>query len=86
MIYRRFGYIQARLLLEKQNELQQLEKQLKQLDNIEDTETPGCLNRADTNFARPSDRVRFMGNLSAKYHEYGEPTSTELQYIALTRI
>jgi hypothetical protein len=32
MIYRKFGYLQARLLLEKQDELRLLEDELKDLD------------------------------------------------------
>ena len=31
-IYRRFGYLQARLLLEKQDELRQLEEELAEMD------------------------------------------------------
>jgi hypothetical protein len=33
MIYRRFGYVQSRVLLDKQNQLSVLEKELQELDD-----------------------------------------------------
>ena len=36
MVYRRFGFLQSRLLLEKQEELRELEGKLDRLDKIEE--------------------------------------------------
>jgi hypothetical protein len=43
MLYRRFDYIQARLLLYKQDELRELEGELENLDAIDENEDPSLL-------------------------------------------
>ncbi|KAF2093525.1 hypothetical protein NA57DRAFT_48248, partial [Rhizodiscina lignyota] len=72
MIYRRFGYIHARLLLEKQNELQELENILGDMDNEDDSERPGCLNRAELGSETPSERQALFAKLEARFKEYAK--------------
>ena len=40
MVYSRFGYLQSRLLVEKQNELQLLEDELDMMDCGDEAENP----------------------------------------------
>ncbi|KAL9617996.1 MAG: hypothetical protein Q9160_007244 [Pyrenula sp. 1 TL-2023] len=72
MIYRRFGYLQSRVLLDKQNELQDLEVMLDAMDKDDNEEDPGCLNIADLNHENPSPRKSLLGNIERKFNEYGE--------------
>ena len=71
MIYRRFGFLQARLLLEKQNELQDLEAALEEMDEDDETESPGCLKRADMSFDEPTPRRQLMMDIEDKFAQYG---------------
>lgn len=69
MMYRRFGFIQARLLLDKQNELQYLERRL----DKEDNRTPESdLQNAELGSESPSRRKELLRNLETKYLEYSK--------------
>jgi hypothetical protein len=71
MIYRRFGYIQTRLLLEKQDELRVLEKKLDKYDS--DVEKIRAANLM-TRDLRPEDaipRKELMDRLEKKFCDYG---------------
>ena len=72
MIYRRFGFVQSRLLLDKQYELQDLEKTLEEMDKDEEEAVPGSLKMGELDFGSPSQRKRLMKDLEAKYNEYGK--------------
>lgn len=72
MIYRRFGYLQARLLLDKQNELQRIEKNLDMQDECADEEDLATGEVADEN---PSPRKELLKEGEAKFREYGEQES-----------
>lgn len=68
MLFRRFGFIQTRLLLDKQNELQNLEEQLEE----EDSRTPQrFLHSGEVGSQEPSDRKKLLRNIEIKYNEYG---------------
>ncbi|KAL9621321.1 MAG: hypothetical protein Q9160_004212, partial [Pyrenula sp. 1 TL-2023] len=70
MIYRRFGFVQSRLLLDKQYELQDLEKALEEMDKDDDNAKPGCLKMGELVFGCPSTRKQMMKDLETKYNEY----------------
>jgi hypothetical protein len=63
MVYRRFGYLQARLLLEKQDELQKLERQLDREDKIAYREDNDLL-RTRQNYDQ--ERMKGRGELLEK--------------------
>lgn len=86
MIYRRFGYVQSRLLLDKQNEMQDLESALEETDADDDNENPGCLNRADLDLDNPSPRKQLMGQLETKFNEYGESDRKCFAALGLTNL
>lgn len=72
MMYRRFGWVQSRLLLQKQTELQEMEKALEKLDEQEDDD-PGeskKLMRA-YNPRGEGNRKTLMTAMEAKFLEYG---------------
>jgi hypothetical protein len=71
MIYRRFGYVQTRLLLEKQDELRLLERKLDRYDNEIGKTRAANLTTRDL---RPIDAVprkELMEKLEQKFCEYG---------------
>lgn len=69
MVFRRFGFIQARLLLDKQNELQNLEEQLEE----EDSRTPQrFLHNGEVGSQEPSERKKLLRNIETKFNEYGK--------------
>jgi hypothetical protein len=64
MLYRRFGYVHARILLQKQDELKEIEEQLQIIDKADDEAGPRlqrCLQSRAHDEARdakgPPDRV-----------------------------
>ncbi|KAF8857185.1 hypothetical protein BDZ45DRAFT_789262 [Acephala macrosclerotiorum] len=71
MVYRRFGYLQARLLLYKQDVLRQLEGNLDRMDEVDEARNPKALrSRQDGDFLIP-DRKEFFAEVEAKFKEYG---------------
>lgn len=75
MIYRRFGYLQARLLLEKQGELCALECALDQLDRKEareDARQPMTRGLSDDRLSRRNSLLDLIGE---KFCSYGECNS-----------
>lgn len=68
-IYRRFGYVQARLLLEKQDEMHQLEKKLIRVDKKHQQSES---HRLTTRSREPKHEI--LEQLETKYHEYGSST------------
>lgn len=72
MMYRRFGYIQARLLLDKQNEIQQIEKELDMYDDCADEEALGT---GETDDEDQSYRKQILKKAEAKFREYGKTVS-----------
>lgn len=73
MLYRRFGYLQSRLLLDKQAELNDLEERLDRMDK----EVASGPRHADltTRYWREEDaaaRKELMDDIEARFCEYGE--------------
>jgi hypothetical protein len=73
MIYRRFGYLQSRLLLEKQEQLRQLEDKLDQLDRrqtqLEDDNH--LLRTLDLDPDLKIPRGQLMKEIESTFLEYG---------------
>jgi hypothetical protein len=71
MIYRRFGYVQGRLLLEKQDELRKLEEKLDKYDKqVEKTCSTNLMTR-DLPSNDAESRKELMDKLEQKFCEYG---------------
>jgi hypothetical protein len=70
MNYRKFGYLQARLLLTRQDELRFLEAQLEKTDKKDKILYPSTLRTCDTEI-RPG-RKELMDTIDCKFRQYGE--------------
>ncbi|KAF2140473.1 uncharacterized protein K452DRAFT_288561 [Aplosporella prunicola CBS 121167] len=87
MIYRRFGYIQSRLLLDKQNELQTLERALERID-LAEAVTSKKISKGDTTglfSGEPSERKKLMRLLEVKFTEYSALLNSAHQIMSLQR-
>ena len=72
MLYRRFGYLQSRLLLEKQDDLRRLESALDRLDRKEFNENRTALmSRHDIDEPESATRRELLQKIETKFHEYG---------------
>lgn len=70
MVFRRFGFLQARLLLHKQDELRELEVDLDRTDKLDIVRGPQWLEtRQDDGNAF---RKELLGNIEEKFNEYGK--------------
>src|ERR1700712_961884 len=74
MLYRRFGFLQSRLLLNKQDQLRALEEQLDEIDRGDDEE---YLTSRDMDDADERPRTRLMKKIETKFREYGMITERE---------
>ena len=73
MVYRRFGFLQSRLLLEKQDDLRLLEEELERLDQEEVGQNERILrNRFGINQPRFEKRRDLMKRIEEKFCEYCE--------------
>lgn len=73
MLYRRFGYLQSRILLRKQDELRALEERLDRLDqkDNEDEKTRRFLKSRDLDDKRNGPRKVLLETIETKFKEYG---------------
>lgn len=74
MLYRRFGYLQSRILLEKQERLRLLEEELDELDHYQ-TSTPGdenALITLDLESSKRTPRSELMTKIEPAWTEYGQ--------------
>ena len=72
MIYRRFGYLQARLLLEKQDQLRRLEWDLDLMDEEDKRAQPRSLITFETADAGKAQvRQELMQKIEEKFRDYG---------------
>jgi hypothetical protein len=73
MLYRRFGYLQSRILLHKQDELRALEERLDRLDqkDNEDEKTKRFLKSRDLDDKRNGPRKALLDTIETKFKEYG---------------
>lgn len=66
-IYRRFGYLQARLLLDKQDQLRELEERLDHYD----TRDPMKSMRQGLTPEQYAPRAKLLGEIEAVFTSYG---------------
>ncbi len=71
LIYRRFGYLQARLLLDEQDELQALERKLDKMDTDDASNHPLRLQTRDLKEEDAAPRRKLLKQIKEKYLEYG---------------
>ena len=79
MIYRRFGFLHSRILLNKQDELREIEQRLDDLDEIDSTESNAsalCLqsrgkDEARTDIERKHSRQELLRMSEEKLCQYG---------------
>jgi len=69
MLYRRFGFLQARVLLYKQDELRALENRLDRLDKFHAKKGPAILQSRDND---DEFRKKLMHEITTQFKEYGE--------------
>jgi hypothetical protein len=75
MIFRRFGYIQSRLILEKQDELRKLETELDALDEkFKAKNEYGLYSRNDMEPTLGKEHRQLMTRLEKEFREYGKMT------------
>ena len=72
MIYRRFGFLQSRLLLDKQDELRQLEEALDQMDRREAKRDVTRPMTRDLPEEHLKQRTRILKMIEEKFLAYGE--------------
>lgn len=68
MQYRRFGYLQSRILLQRQDELRVLEEQLETLDGKDYYDEPHKLQRREL---QGEARTKLLEDVEAKFCKYG---------------
>jgi hypothetical protein len=71
MLYRRFGFLQARLLLNKQDELRELEKDLDRMDKVDLKKDARLLKSREKDDAENGRRKKLLQEIEGKYIEYG---------------
>jgi hypothetical protein len=76
MLYRRFGFLQARILLNKQDQLRELEKQLDREDKVDMKKDPGVLKSREKDVAVNGRRKRILIEIEEHFKEYGNPALT----------
>lgn len=70
MVYRRFGYLQARLLLYKQDVLRELEGDLDRMDKVNERRTNALRSREDGDVENPDRKAMFI-KIEEMFKEYG---------------
>ncbi len=75
MLYRRFGFIQARILLEKQDEMRLLEEKLDRMDKSAKDSDPESLQTRDLAEEDGRPRKELMKKIETKFCEYGNGNS-----------
>ena len=71
MLYRRFGFLQARLLLDKQDELRTLEKSLDEMDYITSRTEPHKLRTRDLEEEDAKPHKAMLQRIEKAFCEYG---------------
>lgn len=69
MLYRRFGYLSSRVLLDKQDELRELEDKLEELDVSDTWDFPDKLQKRDL---QGEERQRLLTQIQTKFVDYGQ--------------
>lgn len=71
MLYRRFGFLQSRLLLDKQDELRELEKDLDRMDKVDHKKDPSLLKSREKDVANTGRRKKLLVEIGEKFKDYG---------------
>lgn len=71
LVYRSFGYLQARILLNKQDELRELEGRLDHLDSLDARDSPNILKSRLQDRHRDDQRKSLLFEIEEKFREYG---------------
>jgi len=71
MLYRRFGFLQTRVLLNKQDQLRELEKDLDRLDKVDQVKEPSLLKSREKDDASNGRRKKLLNDIEEKFKEYG---------------
>ncbi|KAL9088954.1 MAG: hypothetical protein Q9165_006011 [Trypethelium subeluteriae] len=71
MVYRRFGFLQSRLLLEKQDEMRKLEKRIDRADASAAKTDPETLKTRDLNEGDAAPRRALFKQAEAAFRDYG---------------
>lgn len=87
-VYRRFGFVQARLLLEKQDDMRKLELKLDRYDRrlARDAQTRDILRTRDLKPDALAARKDIMEKLEKCFNEYGKTVRSLLWRRELTSI
>jgi hypothetical protein len=75
MLYRRFGFLQARLLLARQDELRGLEERLDLLDEKQAEEKPRLLHSREDDDIKSGERKELLLEIEEKFKNYGNSCS-----------
>ncbi|CZR70166.1 uncharacterized protein PAC_20067 [Phialocephala subalpina] len=85
MVYRRFGYLQARLLLYKQDVLRELEDDLDRMDESDEYHKTNALrSREDGDIENP-DKKKLFGEIEGKFKEYADLLIVSRELAGFTR-
>ena len=74
MLYRRFGFLQARVLLNKQDELRNLEKKLDRMDLADQNNDFSVLRSREKDLASSDHRKNLLRDIEDKFKDYGKFT------------
>jgi len=85
MLYRRFGFLQARILLNKQDELRELEKDLDRLDKVDEGKDPSLLKSREKDDAANGRRKKLLYDIEEKFKEYVQLLTAARDIASLNR-
>jgi hypothetical protein len=71
MLYRRFGFLQSRILLHMQDELRELEGDLDLMDRRDQKRRPGMLKSRQDDDQDSNRRKEKISEIAKKFNEYG---------------
>lgn len=71
MLYRRFGFLQARILLHKQDQLRELEFSLDHLDSLDAKNNPIMLRSRERDDVKQGNRKKLLHEIETNFKEYG---------------
>ncbi|TVY21064.1 hypothetical protein LARI1_G001244 [Lachnellula arida] len=76
LLYRRFGYLQARLLLHKQDQLRELEVELNDWDKIDEVRAPRWLRSREMGDVKNTKRKELLEHIEKMFLEYSQLLTT----------
>ncbi|KAL9079221.1 MAG: hypothetical protein Q9157_001890 [Trypethelium eluteriae] len=85
MVYRRFGYLQSRLLLEKQDELRKLETTLDEWDERDGKQDPDKVNRRDLSEEDAAPRRALFVQIEEKFRDYASLLTVAQQLVSFNK-